>query len=413
MTESQNSSTPDSITAGKQASAGVDYINRPPLSPARKAWVENMTLLLRHKYLIIVVALVVTAITGWYSFTQMPNYYKARAVVLPARHANGSLDNATSGIASSLKDLGLSKIGGSEEGYTPLSLLRSRELMEKVVRQYNFQTIYKDKNIPDAIDDFASNLDGELSEEGNFVISFEDTSARRAAEVANTVVTELNNVNSRLSKDEAQHNIANVQARYQQNLDDLDSAEHAFLAFQRKYGVFSITEQAKAELTALTTLEQQKTESELQLNSAQQLYGVNSGEVSVYQSTIDQLKSKLSKMKSGMDSEASSFVPTSALPDVAIEYLSLLREFEIQGKLKAFLMPAYEQAKLDQEKNLYGFVTLDSASVPVHKSRPKRSNLILGALAGSTLVTSLIIILLAGISRLRMNFARDRKIVGV
>ncbi len=383
------------------------------LTPARKAWVESVSILLRHKFLIIIVAVVVTGITGWYSFTRMPNYYKARAVILPARHANGSLDNATSGIASSLKDLGIAKLGGGDESYTPLSLLRSRELMEKMVRQFNFEAIYRDTTMEDAIDDFSKNLDGELSEEGNFIITFEDTTPRRAAQVTNAVIDEINNVNSRLAKDEADHNIAYVQARYQQNLADLDTAEHAFLAFQKKYGIFSLTEQARAEMSALAEMEEQKMGAEVQLHSAEQMYGANSGQVSVYKGTIDEIESKLAQMKVGMDAQASSFVPTNVLPDVAMQYLSLTREFEIQSKLKAFLLPAYEQAKLDEQKNLYGFVTLDSASVPVHKSKPHRSVILLAALLGSAIITSLFVLLLSGTHRLRVNFAHDRKQLGL
>src|SRR5947209_6282629 len=69
------------------------------LTPARKAWVENVSILLRYKVLIFSVAFAVTAIVGVYAFLRMPNYYKARAVVLPARHAGGALDNVTSGLA--------------------------------------------------------------------------------------------------------------------------------------------------------------------------------------------------------------------------------------------------------------------------------------------------------------------------
>ncbi len=387
--------------------------NKPPLTSARKAWVENVSILFRHKYLILTVAIVVTGITAWYAFTRMPNYYMARAVILPARHANGALDNATSGIASSLKDLGLAKLGGSEEGYTPLSLLRSRELMATIVKQFNFEAIYRDTTLEDAIDDFSKNLDGELSEEGNFIITFEDTTPSRAAAVANAVVAEINNVNSRLSKDEAEHNIAYVQARYQQNLSDLDTAERAFLAFQKKYGIFSLTEQARAEMTTLGEMEEQKMAAEVQLHNAEQMYGANSGEVSVYKGTIDELESKLAELKVGMDAKASSFVPTNVLPDVAMQYLSLTREFEIQSKLKAFLLPAYEEAKLDESKNLYGFVTLDSASVPIHKSRPHRSLLLLEAFIGSVVVMSIVVILMMGSRKLRLNFARDQHQLGI
>ena len=386
--------------------------NTPPLSAARKAWVENLSILLRHKYLLISVTIIVTAITGWYAFTYMPNYYKARSVILPARHSGGGLDDVTSGISSTLKDIGIAKLKGGEDSYSPLSLMLSRELQEKIVLEFNFQKEYASKTLEDAIKTFSDNLDGELNEEGNFIVSFQDTNPRRAAQVTNAVVDEINNVNSRLAIDEANHNIAYVQARYQQNVKDLDSAEHAFLTFQQKYGIFSLTEQARAEMTALGGMEEEKTQAEIQMQNAEQLYGTNSGQVAVYKGTIDELESKLGQMKVGQDAKASSFVPTGVLPEVAMEYLSLTREFEIQSKLKAFLLPSFEQAKLEESKETYGFVTLDHANVPINKSGPHRSLLLLGAFFGSFFIMSFFVILLTNLHYARINFRLDQERLG-
>ena len=380
-----------------------------PLTAGRKAWVENLTIVLQHKRLILAVMLLVTIAVGIYAFIWMPNYYKAYAVILPARKAGGELDNITSGLASSLKDLGVAKLHGGGETYTALSLMNSRELQEKLVRRFGFIQIYRDKNIEEALKDFSTNLDGELSEEGAFTISFEDTSPARAAAVTNAIVESINEVNSRLEIEEAKNNLTYAQMRNQQNLADLDSAEHVLGAFQRQYGVYSLPEQAKAELTALGELEQQKYMAEIQLQNAEQLYGSNASEVAVYRSTIDQLAGKLGEMRAGMDAKATSFVPTNVMPDVALQYLRDMREVEIQSKLKAFLLPAYEQAKLDQEKLLYGFVTLDHAEPPIKKSRPHRSIFLLAAIFGSTIITSIFVVLTAHFRRFRMNFIRDQQ----
>ncbi len=384
-----------------------------PLTPARKAWVENVTILLRHKTLIITVTAIVTVVTGVYSFLFIPNYYKARAVILPARHQGGGLDALTSGLASSLKDIGLSQLHGGEESYTPLSLMRSRELMGNMVKQFNYVTLYKAKSFSDAVDEFNKNLDGELTEEGNFIVSFEDTSPVRAAQVTNAVVGAINDVNSRLAKEEAKHNISEAQARYEQNKADLDTAEAALGAFQQKYGVFALPQQAQAELSALAELEAQKYSAQIQLDNAKQMYGANSSEVTVYQTTVDELASKIGEMQAGEDVKAGAFVPTKLMPEAALQYLKLMRDVEIQSKLKAFILPAYEQAKLDESKNLYGFVTLDTASVPVHKAGPHRSIIILAAMVGSAVLMSMVIMFLAGTQRLKQNFAHDRESLGI
>jgi tyrosine-protein kinase Etk/Wzc len=400
------------ITAPAALSTGggaPTFPSQLPLTPSRKAWIENITLLLNHKILIFSVSAMVTLAVGIYAFTAMPNYYTAAAVILPARKAGGGLDNITSGIAASLKDLGMAKLQGGEESYSPFSLMRSRSLIEEEVRQFNFVRIYKAESISEAIEQFGQHLDGELTEQGNFIVSFEDTNPKRAAEVANAVIGGINKVNSRLAQDEAIHNFNISKSRYAQNVADLDSAEHALGEFQRKYGVYSLSDQAKAQLAALATLEQEKYSAQIQLQNAEQMYGANSSEVGVYRNTVEQLASKLASMQTGLDLNAASFVPSAVMPDVALQYLRLTREVEIQSKLKAFLLPVYEQARMDQEKNLYSYVLLDPAVPPTKKSKPHRSILLIAAMVGSSLTVSLAIIVLTYLRRLRYNFVRDQR----
>ena len=385
-----------------------------PLTPARKAWVENLTIILNHKVLILTVTAVVTIATGIYAFTQMPNYFKASAKILPARKAGGVLDNISSSIAGSLKDIGLSKLHASgEEGYSPLSLMYSQELMEKMVRQFDFMKVYKDTSFPDVVEEFHKNLDGEVGEQGDLMISFLDTDPKRAAAVANAVVTGINEVNSRMAKEEAVHNLSYAEERYQKNMADLDSAETALAMFQRKYGVFSLPDQAKAEVTAIAELEQQKYIAQTQLQNAEQMFGANSSEVAMGKNNLEHLTSKLAEMQAGMDSKVNSFVPTNVMPDVAIAYLRLMREVEIQSKLKAFLLPSYEQAKLDENRNLYGFVTLDTAEVPLRKAGPHRSTLLLGAFLSSLLLTSIAVLLVTSVKRIPARLRHDQKLLSL
>jgi tyrosine-protein kinase Etk/Wzc len=183
--------------------------------------------------------------------------------------------------------------------------------------------------------------------------------------------------------------------------------------FQRKYGVYSLPDQAKAELSAMAELEQQKYVAEINLQNAQQLYGSNASEAQVYRNTIEQIASKIGEMRAGMDAKATSFVPTNVMPDVALEYLRRMREVEIQSKLKAFLLPAYEEAKLDQQKLLFGFVILDRAETPVKKSRPHRSVFLLGALISSIVLTSVVVIAASRFRQIRQTFKLDQTRIGI
>ena len=391
---------------------------QPPINSARRAWVENISLLQRQKWLIIITTILVTAGMAVYLFAFAKMWYKADANVVPARKSGGGLlDGLSSGISSTIKDLGITPMAGKGKGegsYSPLALIASREVQEKLVKEFGFIKIYEVNNMEDALKEFGSHVSSDVLEEGNISIAFEDTDPVRAANVANRLVEELNAVNSKLAIEEAKFNRTYIEQRYNKLLSDLDSADRSLGEFQKKYGVYELKTQAAAQLSALGLLEQQRYSTEIQLNNAEQLYGSEAAETNVLRSQLNDLKSKLGDLKTGMDRNASSyFVPMNVMPDVALDYLRLTREVEIQSKLKAFLLPSYEQSKLDESRLSLPYLVLDKALPPTKKSRPKRSIQLITALLGSFVLTSLAVIGASHFQQARERFRRDKAALGL
>lgn len=388
------------------------------LNPGRRAWVENVSLLLRYKWFIVAVSLLVTAGTAVYLFGFAKTYYLSTANVLPARKAGGGmLDNLASGISSTIKDLGLTQLAGKgrPDGiYSPLALVESRLLQEKIIREFDLMKVFEVDNMEDAVGTFSEFVSADILEEGNIAVSYEDTDPKRAAAIANRVVAGLNEVNSQLAMEEARFNKVYVEQRWAKLITDLDSAEMALGEFQRKYGVYELKEQARAQLEMLGSLETQRYAAEIQLRNSEQLFGLQAAETQMLKTQYEELSSKLNSMKSGMDrSAASYFVPMQVLPNVALDYLRLMREVEIQSKLKAFLLPTYEQAKLDESRQSLLFVVLDPAVPPLRKSRPKRASVLLMTLLGSGMLCSLGVIGLVNYRHVRERFQRDRKLLSL
>ena len=388
------------------------------LDPVRKAWVENVSLLFRHKKLILVTTLLVTVGTAVYLFGFAKIWYKSAANVLPARSkGGGGLEGIASGISSTIKDLGITQIAGkgkSDGTYSPLALIQSRVLQEKIIQEFKLMKDYEAQTMEDAVKEFGEHASADVLEEGNISVSFEDTDPERASKIANRLVRGLNETNSRLAIEEAKFNKIYIEQRYSQMMAELDSVETALGAFQKKYGVYELKAQAQAQLATLAGLEQQKYTSEIQLQNALQLYGDQSAETNVLKTQLSELRSKLSDLKTGMDKNASTyFVPMDVLPDVALQYLRLMRDFEILSKLKAFLMPTVEQARLDESRQMLAYIVLDSAVTPTKKSRPKRSIVLLSALLGTFALNSIAVVAVTNITVARQRFRRDKNVLGI
>jgi uncharacterized protein involved in exopolysaccharide biosynthesis len=355
----------------------------------------------------------VTTGTAFYAFTS-PNVYTATTIVLPPRKAGGGmLDNISAGLSSTIKDLGITSLKGAEGGaYTPLSLINSRLIREKLIKEFDLIKRYEVANIEQADRMLLSNLDAKTTEFASFSISFTDEDPVLAAKIANRAVELVNETSTRLAQAEAKNNLVQIETRFNKCLADLDTAEANLAAFQRQYGVYSLPDQAKAQASSIAAMEQQKYSAEVQSRMLEQLYGSNSPEVNAMRTSVRELDQKLTDLRNAPDAN-SSFVASRLMPEVAMAYLRTMREVEIQSKLKGFMLPSYEQAKLDISKETVAFLTLDPAVPPATKSGPKRSSMLLIALIGSVILTSFLILNFYKIRAIKSRFQSDQSALGL
>jgi Uncharacterized protein involved in exopolysaccharide biosynthesis len=86
-------------------------------------------------------------------------------------------------------------------------------------------------------------------------------------------------------------------------------------------------------------------------------------------------------------------IPLAKMPDLGMEYLRLYREVLLQTKIVEFLVPQYEQAKLQEARDTPTLLVLDRGYVPEWKDKPKRLLIILvGFFVGLFLSLSLVIL---------------------
>jgi uncharacterized protein involved in exopolysaccharide biosynthesis len=60
-----------------------------------------------------------------------------------------------------------------------------------------------------------------------------------------------------------------------------------------------------------------------------------------------------------------------------MDYLRLKRELEIQNKIMTTLIPLFEQAKIEENRNTPSVLIVDPPNVPDRKVKPKRLTMVL------------------------------------
>jgi tyrosine-protein kinase Etk/Wzc len=256
----------------------------------------------------------------------IPNRYKSVARMLPPKQrSGGSLPSNISQLAQNFLPLGtLSRLGASQDSYNFLAILQSYTSMERLIKKFNLSEVYDitpRTSIEKTMKELEDYVGFKIEDEGTITITVWDTDPRRAADMANYLIDVLNDISLRLGTKEATDNRMFVEKRYLKVLSDLKSTEDTLKKFQRKYGIYSLQEALSGKFL-------------------------------------------------------SSFVPLDKVPELTMDYIRLYRDLEIQNKILEFALPMYEQAKVDEQKEIPAVLVLDNAVPAEKKDIPKRMLLV-------------------------------------
>ena len=70
----------------------------------------------------------------------------------------------------------------------------------------------------------------------------------------------------------------------------------------------------------------------------------------------------------------------SSFPDLGMRSARLIRDVEVQGRLLEIMVPQYEQARMEESKNIPTLQIIDEPRVPINKTKPKRMFIVIGAI---------------------------------
>lgn len=311
-------------------------------------------------------------------FLVMSKWFKATTVIMPPKQKNslGMLSSVLrSSGASSLRSLGL---GGpvSDELLQYQAILKSRRCMDAVIDRFDLMNVYKASTKYDAVKELEENMTIALGkEEVSLEIIMYDTDRLRAAEMANFFVETLNSIYLEISVAEAKSNREFLEHRYLQNLRDLRDAEDSLKIFQKKTGIYSIPEQLKAGIEAAADLQSQIALREIQLGILSKTTTPNNEIRERLTLEVNALRQEMSSLQTGegtLRGQFKIFPPFDSAPELGVQYFRFYRQVELQGKILELILPMYEQAKIEEQRDTPTLLILDVATPPEKASKPRR-----------------------------------------
>jgi uncharacterized protein involved in exopolysaccharide biosynthesis len=360
--------------------------------------IDLIKLLFKNMKTIVIVFVIMTVLAAVFSLI-LPEDYRAQTTILPPLDEDGF-----SSFAALISDLPLNALGlSSAPDQTTLFLatLKSRTLMEAVANKFGLIQLYKKKNMEETIKTLRKYVSTYLEDEGTITLSAiaktswfplfnrsqRDTARILAKDMANAFIEELDKINRQLKTERARNTRIYIEKRYEQNITELYQAEEALKSYQIQYGTIALPEQTQATIAAATEIKVQMIAKEVEIGVLQRSVGPTHSELIRAQNELIELGKKYDELESwqketpvnddDQEIQKSLLLPLNDLPDLGLQYLRLHREVVLQETIKEFLLPQYEQAKIQEVKDTPSLQVLDNSLIPIRKHRPKRAMIVL------------------------------------
>ena len=347
-----------------------------------------------HKSFIFSATLAVTALTVVLVFFILDPIYQSTGTIKTTSKSSG-LTGMIGGTGSipGIGDLG--DLTGSSSSAKELTLfeniLTSRNNIEQVLTKFKLNDEWKFNFTQEAVKNFRDEIMVISKDKiaGTMDISVYDKNPQRSKEIIDFLIEQLNKIYADLYVQNAKNNRQFIESRVSIIKDDLKKAEDSLKIYQQDYGVAPDVI-AKYATTAELQLETEIKQEEIKLDLLRKILTPDQSDIRIQEDKIVLLKNQLSEIKNSPDNKSNLRLKNT--PDIIMNYFRLSRNLEIQNKLLIYIVPLFEQAKIDENKDTPTVLVLDPPFVPEKKVKPKRMTLIIMSLFGTFFMLSFLTI---------------------
>jgi len=352
--------------------------------------------IVKHRWMIFKIVITITFLSLVISLI-WPKSYKATVRFFPPPRESAGITNILSSfIQSSMPSNQLS----SE---TILVILRSRTLMEKVIKKFKLAEVYGTEIMEHLLKKLEGHIEINEIREGGFAFnpliaiefSFIDENPVRAEQITEYYILQLDSIMKSIIYNRALFTYSTIERRFLRNKEELRKAEEEFKKFQQNFGIYEVNIQTQKVIENLAELKTQLIKTEIEEELLKKTVDKNNPLLKKIQYQKNIIKKKYNEFVKISEKANSDklFQPLEKLPDLIAQYGRLYREVTVQNRVYEFLYPQYEQAKLMTSTGAQGIQILDPAKMPTYKYRPKRLYIVLSGFVFSIFLSLFIVFL--------------------
>ncbi|HSW56697.1 MAG TPA: Wzz/FepE/Etk N-terminal domain-containing protein [Ignavibacteriaceae bacterium] len=313
--------------------------------------------------------------------------FESKALIIPSDDSSPS--GSITGIMKNLKDLPLGLGGSSKSQSTDLylTIIYSRSNLENVIKRFSLMADYNLESMEKAVKLISKKIEAEVTDEDAFEITVRAKTREKSADIVNYLLEILNRKVIELNVTKSRENRIFLENRYSELKENLRIVEDSLQRFQESTGLYEAKEQLKLIAGAYTELETKISMKKIELEILENMYEKESPQAEMLRSEISLMESEFNSLKRNKNDE-SFLLALNSLPENMKNFLRLYRDIEIYTAILEFIVPIYEQSKLEEQKNIPVLQVIDYGVVPEKKAYPPR--LLIGSI-----ITLIVLLLVA------------------
>jgi uncharacterized protein involved in exopolysaccharide biosynthesis len=357
--------------------------------------------ILKHRALILGFVFCISALSIAYSLMK-PDIFTATARILPPQESNPALQGLFSQVGGTFGELASRFVGRKSSSDVYLGILRSRTVADKLVKNFDLKELYEKEYLTSVYKRLTERTNMEVSKENGIIsVSVDDEDPERAADMANTYVEALDEINREVNITEGYRKRIFLEKRLRKVKEDFMKAEADLKGFQEQHKIISIADQARVAIEGAAAIKGEIIAAQTELEVLKQFGTEMQNEAVTLKSKIAELEKQLASIEDGSQTEASLYIPFKKMPAIGMKFARLMREAKIQEEVFKLLTTQYELAKIEEAKDVKTIQVLDWAVPPDRKSAPRRSFIVISATAASFFLAVFLAFFLEFVERLK------------
>lgn len=333
-------------------------------------FLDYLIIILKWRKTLIIVAIITVILSYLSIYFFIPPEYDSISLIIPAQQ------DQFGGITSMLKNfgslpLGLGGFSKNDEIDKYKTIIYSRSMLDKIILKFNLLSDYDLDSMEKARKKLKDKIEAEETPENAFAVKVRAYTPHKSAEINNFIIDELNRQIIELNIQKSKENRIFLEERYYEISSNLKMAEDALNLFQKRNRVFEIEEQAKKTIEEFALMEAELAKKKTELKILEKIYGENSPQVLVQSIAVSEYEKSYERFKAGLEKDQL-LLSLKSIPNKSLEYLRLYRNVKIYSTMLEFIIPMYEQARFEEQKEIPILQIIDKAIAPEKKAYPPR-----------------------------------------